>query len=131
MTRDQRTSVPLRILIHLIFTMAIVWLVSTYMYQYFSVTGGLLGYLIVAALLTLMDIITRPILHVLLLPFRFFFTLPAIIAANALFLWLIEIIAEQFNPNIVILTIEQGWIGWLFVACLLGLFSWLIKAIQR
>lgn len=131
MTSDSHLSAPVRLLFRLVLTMALVWFMSNFLDQFFYVTGGLIGNLILSSLITLMNVLARPLLHVLFLPFRFFFSLLGLIAANALFLWILERIALALDPALVTLTIDGGWIGWLLIACLLGFANWLMKEMLR
>lgn len=131
MAESSRTSLPVRIILHLVLTILVVWVLSIFFDQYFYVEGGLIAYIVIGALLTLMNLIARPILGIILLPFRLFFHLITLIVSNALFLWLTERIAAEFNPSIVVLQIADGWAGWLLIAVLLGLANWLIKEAIR
>ncbi len=131
MSDHSRISLPVRILLHLLLTLLVVWLLNTFLDQYFYLSGGIVGYLVVGSLLTLMNLIARPVLSLILLPFRLFFHLITLIVSNALFLWLTEKIAERFDPEIVVLAITDGWASWLFIALCLGLANWLIKETIR
>ncbi len=131
MAADSRISLPVRIVLQLLLTVALVWILSTIIDQYFYVQGGIRAYIIVGSLLTLMNLLARPLLSLLLLPFRLFFHLLTLIVSNALFLWLTQRIAAGFDPELVILRITDGWASWLLVACVLGLANWLMRLVLR
>lgn len=115
----------------LLLTIGLVYLLSNFLDQFFFVQGGLIAYIIIGSLLTLMNVIVRPILNIILLPFKLFMGILVLIAANGFFLWLTERIAERMDPSMVILRIDQGITGWLLIAFILGLANWMMKAMLR
>lgn len=124
-------SAPTRLLMRLLLTIGLVYLLSNFLDQFFFVQGGLIAYIIIGSLLTLMNVIVRPVLNIILLPFKLFMGILVLIAANGFFLWLTERIAERMDPSMVILRIDQGITGWLLIAFVLGLANWVMKAMLR
>ena len=124
-------TVPFHLLIRFALTILLVYLLNTYFDQYFTLTGGLRAYITVAALITLMNILVRPILHILTAPVHFIFGILATIGVNALFLWITMSIAEKFDPSAVQLIISGGFWGWLVIAIILGVANWLMKHLVR
>lgn len=120
---------PLQLIIRFALTTILVWAMSTYLDQYFVLSTGLSAYITVSALLTLMNIIVRPILHILTAPFHLVFGILATITVNWFFLWLTMKIAEQFDPHAVQLLITGGIAGWLLIAVILGVGNWVFKEI--
>lgn len=131
MAEQSGFSSPIRFLFRFVLTTGVVWFLSTYVDQYFTLTGGLRAYLIVGLLLTIMNMIVRPMLKVLLAPFHFLFGFIATIATNLFFLWLIVTIASTFDPSIVFLNINGGIVGWIVVAVIVGVADWCIKTLLR
>lgn len=125
------SSAPVKLVIRFLLTIALVWLLSTFLDQYFYVSGGLSAFVVIASLLTLMNVIIRPLLHLIALPFKLFATIIAWIIVNGGFLWLTEQIAERMDPTIVRLDIEGGVAGWLLVALILGVANWVFKEILK
>lgn len=121
----------MRLIVRLLLTIALVYVLSTFFERIFFVEGGLPAYIIIASLLTLMNVLVRPLLHVILLPFKLFMGLIVLITANGIFLWLTERIAQELDPRVVTLEIDGGIGSWLLVAIVLGLANWLMKELLR
>lgn len=121
----------LRILLRFILTIVLVWAMARYLDQYFFVTGGLPAWVIIAALLTLMNLFVRPLLNLITLPLRLFGMILAVILVNAVFLWLTVWIVEQMDPSLVLLDIQGGIGGWLVVALVLGFGNWILKVLLK
>ncbi len=117
----------LRILFRFFLTLLLVWALSTYLDQYFFVTGGWKAYVIIAALLTLMNLLVRPVLDLIVLPLKFFATILAVILVNGLFLWLTVWIVDHMERTLVTLDILGGIGGWIVVMLVLGVAKWFMK----
>lgn len=128
---DSSGSLPLKITIKAILNVALVWAMATYLDQYFALTGGWRAIIIVGALLTLLNLLVRPVLAVLLLPLKLFATILAVIVVNGLFVWLVHLIVLKMDPAIVGLEIFGGVWGWIVVAAAIGFANWLMKEIIR
>ena len=120
-------SAPAKLIIRLLLTIGVVYLLSTFLNRIFFVDGGLAALIIIGSLITLMNTVVRPLLNLILLPFKLFMGLVVLIVANGLILWLTETLAERMDPSLVILEIDQGIAGWFLVAILLGLANWIMK----
>jgi len=127
MSESRGASMPLRILIKALLNIAVVWLMTTYLNQYFQLTGGAAAYVIVGSLITLLNIFVRPILEILTFPFKLFATIIAIIIVNGGFVQLTHIITAKMDPTLVSLEIFGGLWGWVVVATVFGFSNWLIK----
>jgi len=128
---DSSGSLPLKITIKAILNVALVWAMATYLDQYFALTGGWRAIIIVGALLTLLNLLVRPVLAVLLLPLKLFATILAVIVVNGLFVWLVHLIVLKMDPAIVGLEIFGGVWGWIVVAAAIGFANWLMKEMIR
>jgi uncharacterized membrane protein YvlD (DUF360 family) len=124
-------SAPVRLLMIALLNVLTVYLLSTFLDRIFFVEGGLIAYAIIGSLLTLMNIIVRPVLNLILLPFKLFMGIVVLIGANGFFLWLTERIAERMDPSLVILKVDQGLGGWILLALILGLANWVVKEVLR
>jgi len=119
----------MRILIKALLNFTVVWLMATYMSQYFQMTGGFIAVIIIGSLLTLLNMFVRPILDIITLPLKLFATIIAIILVNGVFVQLIHIISQEMNPDLVTLEIFGGLWGWTVVAIVFGFSNWVIKEI--
>ena len=131
MSDSGHLSAPARLVMRLLLTIGLVYVLSTFLDRIFFLSGGLPAIIIIGSLLTLMNFLVRPILHILFLPFTLIFGLIGHIAANGLFLWLTQWITDKMDPTIVVLTIDQGVGGWILLALILGLANWVMKEILR
>ncbi len=128
---SSNASLPVRILIKLALNVILVFVLANYLDNYFQMTGGIGAYVVIGSLLTLMNIIVRPILNILLLPLKLFATLLAIIIVHAVFVQLTVTIVHKMDPTIITLEIYGGLWGWIVVAVILGLGNWLMKVMLK
>jgi uncharacterized membrane protein YvlD (DUF360 family) len=126
-TAERRVPLPVILIIKYVLNAAMVWFMASYLGDYFQLTGGLGAYIVVGALLTLMNIIVRPLLHIITLPLKLFATLVAVILTQAVFVQLTVMIVHTMDPAVVTLEIFGGLWGWIVVAVILGLGNWLMK----
>jgi len=131
MSNDSGGSLPLKITIKAILNVTLVWAMATYLDQYFALTGGWRAIVIVGALLTLLNLLVRPILAVLTLPLKIFATILAVIVVNGIFVWLVHLLVLKMDPAIVGLEIFGGVWGWIVVAAAIGFANWVMKEIIR
>lgn len=122
---------PMKIIIKTIGNIALVWILATYMKQYFALTGGIPAYIIVGSLLTLLNMFIRPILDIVTLPFKLFATIIAIIIVNGVFVQLTHMIVQNMKPDLVTLEIYGGLWGWTVVAVVFGFSNWVLKEIMH
>lgn len=121
-------SLPLRILLRLILTIILVWAMQKYLFDYFLVTGGLPAWIVIAALLTLMNLLVRPVLNVIALPLHFLAAILAFILVNGIFMGLTVWITAHMEPDLVTMQIK-GLQGWIVVPVVLGFGNWVMKHI--
>ncbi|MFH1444532.1 MAG: phage holin family protein [Candidatus Peregrinibacteria bacterium] len=128
---DSSGSLPLKITMKAILNVALVWVMATYLDQYFALTGGWRAIIIVGALLTLLNLLVRPVLAILTLPLKLFATILAVIVVNGLFVWLVHLLVLKMDPAVVGLEIFGGVWGWIVVASAIGFANWIMKEILR
>lgn len=131
MSDSQGVSAPLKLIIRLLLTIALVWAMSAFLERYFFVSGGLAAYIVIGSLLTLMNVLVRPLLHLISLPFKLFAVIIAIIIVNGGFLWLTMEIAEELDPDVVQLHVDGGVGGWILVALILGVANWVFREMLK
>ena len=122
-------SLPLRLVLRFTLTIALVFGLSRAMPDRFFVGGGVPGFIIIGALLTLLQIFVRPLLKLLTLPLRLLLGGIAWILASALLLLALQDGALLFDPAIVSLTVTGDLRGWFTVALALGLAMTVIDMI--
>ena len=98
---------------------------------YFFLSGGLPAYVVVGALLTLMNVIVRPLLNLVTFPLKLLATILAIILVNGIFIWLTYQIVLLMDPNLVTLEIIGGLGGWIVVTLVIGIANWVMKFILK
>jgi uncharacterized membrane protein YvlD (DUF360 family) len=86
---------------------------------------------IVGALISLMNMVVRPVMNLIVLPLRLFATIIAIILVNAIFLWITLKITMLMDPSLVILDIGEGIGGWITASLTLGFGNWVLHLIVR
>ena len=123
-------SPPLRLLLRFAVIMLVLWVMTTYLTQFVQVTGGWKALIIIGSLLTLMDLIVRPILNVITAPFKLFATLITLILLNVAFVWIAAKVVAVMNPSLVTFHII-GAEGWLVVALCFGITHWLTKILFK
>ncbi len=124
-------SPPLRIALKIVLNVLLVYAMNRWLPQYFSVFGGWPAFVVVGALLTLMNLVLRPVLTILTLPLKAFVTLLTVIIVNGVFLWVTYQITLRMDPSLILLVISGGLTGWLIVSLLIGLANWLMKLLLK
>ena len=128
---SEKSPLPMRIVLKAVLNVALVWFMATYLSQYFALTGGWPAIIVIGALLTLLNLLVRPILAILTLPFKMFATILAVIIVNGVFIQLAYQISLLMDPNLVTLEVLGGIWGWVVVACVTGIGNWLMKAMLK
>lgn len=123
-------SLPLRILIRLILTIVLIWAMQKYLYDMFRVTGGLPAWVVIASLLTLMNLLVRPVLNVIALPLHFLAAIFAFILVNAVFMGITVWITGRMEPDLVTMEIRNLQ-GWMIIPVILGFANWVMKHIPE
>lgn len=124
-----KLSLPLRLTLTVLLNAVLAWGLDAYLPAYVSITGELAAFIIIGSLLTLMNMFLRPLLAIITFPFHLLFTLATTIAVNAFFVFVINAIILQMDPNVVTLAITGGLTGWLIVSTILGVANWVMKQI--
>ena len=127
MSEEKRSSLPVRIFLKFVLNAVLVWFLAKYLGIYFNLTGGLEAYIVIGALLTLMNMLVRPFLAIVTFPLKMFVTILAIIIVQAAFVQLIVMIVQKMDPAIVTLEVLGGLWGWVVIAVVLGVGNWLMK----
>jgi len=128
---SNRAPLPLVLVLKFALNVTLVWVLARYLDEYFQLTGGLGAYVVVGSLITLMNLIVRPVLEILLLPLKLFATLLAIVILHAAFVQLTVMVVHKMDPGVVTLEIFGGLLGWVVVAGILGFGNWLLRAAFR
>jgi uncharacterized membrane protein YvlD (DUF360 family) len=124
-------SLPTRLALHAILNILLVALLDRLIPESFFISGGAPAYVIVGALISLMNMVVRPVLNLIVLPLRLFATIIAIILVNAIFLWITLKITMLMDPSLVILDIGEGIGGWITASLTLGFGNWVLHLIVR
>tara|TARA_Y100000310_G_scaffold257531_1_gene265621 strand:- start:566 stop:961 length:396 start_codon:yes stop_codon:yes gene_type:complete len=127
MSEKSSSHTALKLALKFTLNVALVWAMATYVDTYFAVTGGMAAFVIIGALITLLNIFFRPILNVLLLPLRFFAGIIAVIIANGAFVYVVHLISLRMDATLVSLEVFGGYWGWIVVAVCFGLANWVMK----
>jgi putative membrane protein len=131
MSNSASGSLPLKVTIKAILNIALVWAMATYLDQYFQITGGWRAIIIVGALLTLLNLLVRPVLAILTLPLKLFAMILAVIVVNGVFIWLVQMVVAKMDPALVRLEIFGGVWGWIVVAAAIGFANWVMKEVFK
>jgi uncharacterized membrane protein YvlD (DUF360 family) len=131
MSSEGSTHLPLKLTLKFAFNVVVVWALANFVDQYFSLDGGIPAYIIVGALMSLLNIFFRPILNILTLPLRFFATIIAVMIVNGAFIYVIQLFTVRMDPGLIQLEIYGGVVGWIVVAVCFGFANWLLKEIFK
>lgn len=122
MSSDNTSShSALKLALKFVLNVVVVGMMDMYLSQYFGLGGGFPAYVIVGALLTLLNLFFRPVLAILLAPLKFIAGIIALILMHGLFVQLVVLIIERMDPNFVVLEIFGGLWGWVVVASCFGI----------
>lgn len=110
-------------------TILLIWFMGKNLPEYVLLKGGIPAAVIVGSLLTLLNILVRPLLNAAIWPIKLFATMPALILSNCAFLWLTMQIASGLNPKVVQFSVIPGTWNWIVVALILGIANWFLKKI--
>jgi uncharacterized membrane protein YvlD (DUF360 family) len=127
MAEGAKSSPALRLAIRAVGNLLLIYGLDVYTPQYVTVFGGPAAYVIIGSLLTLLNLFLRPILAIVTLPFKLFFTAFTVIAVNAFFLWVTYQITLQMDPSLVAFAITGGVMGWIVVSTVMGIANWAMK----
>lgn len=127
MSDSESSSLPLRLTLKFVLNIGIVWILAEFVDQYFFVGGGIPAYIIIGALITLMNIFVRPLLVILTSPLRLLATLVAMMIVNGGFLYFTLLITDRMDPEIVQFGILGGVGGWIVTSIIFGFINWIVK----
>lgn len=124
-------SLPTRLTLHAILNILLVALLNRLLPDSFFVSGGAPAFVIVGALISLMNIVVRPVLNIIALPLKLFATIIAIILVNAIFLWMTLQLTMLMDPSLVTLDIGGGIGGWITASLALGFGNWVLHLLVK
>ncbi|MDD4319030.1 MAG: phage holin family protein [Candidatus Peribacteraceae bacterium] len=124
-------SLPSRIALRTVLNIVLVWALAAYLPQYLTIVGGIPAFVIIGALLTLLNILVRPLLDLVTLPLKLVATILAFVLANGVFLWLVNAVAQRMDPSLVVFRIERGLGGWIVLMLVFGLANWTMKVLLK
>lgn len=127
---DSSFPFAFRLIVRYALTVLLLWLLTRYLPQYLVIDGSLAALPTVAALIVLLNLFARPILKILTLPLKVFMTIVATVLTNALFLWIVTVVTERFDPSTAVFLVQGGLGGWLVVAVALGLGNWVLQRVS-
>lgn len=119
-------SLPLRITLRLVLTIALVWAMQRYLGRYILITGSLPGWIVIGSLLTLMNLLVRPVLNAIAIPLHILASLLTFIIVNGVFIGITMWIAGHLEPDLVTMDII-GFQGWIVIPIVLGAANWAMK----
>jgi len=122
-------SQPLKLTVKFLVNSILMYVLHTYLPTYITIFGGMAAFVIIGALLTLMNLVLRPILRIATFPARFIFGLPFVILLNAVFFWLTYQIILQMDPSLIVLAVTGGIWGWTLVSIIVGAVNWGMKKV--
>lgn len=120
-------SLPNRLVLRFALTALLLLAMNRWMSATFFVGGGWSGIVAVAALVTLLNVLVRPMLDLVTLPLKILTGGIVVMAVNLAILLALETITRLYDPQIATLTIQGGIRGWLLAAIVLGAANWAMK----
>lgn len=97
-----------RIILRLLLNSAFIWFLARSPWTIFLVTGGLPAILLLGFLLTAIDLLIRPFLSLLTLPLRLLLSLLNTLVLSGLSLAVLVLVAWEFPPSVLTVTIAGG-----------------------
>lgn len=128
---SRSTSFSLRLVFRLALNIGLVYLFATKFSVFFVLEGGIKAIVLVSVVLTIINTIVVPLLHILSLPIKLFAWIVAFFLVNAAALYLaVEAIRILAVPGIS-LEVAGGVAGWLTLSLILGLGNWVVRAVLK
>lgn len=131
MSESENGGLVVPFLIKLVVNIAMVWVMAAYLPAYFVFSGGVSGYILIGLLITLMNVLVRPVLNILTAPLKLIAALLAVIVVNGAIVYATVLIISKMESNLVSLGIGGGFAGWLAVALAFGFGNWLLRAVLK
>jgi putative membrane protein len=124
---ESHSPVWLKLLCTYIGTLIVLWALQHFTGDLLQISNGVLGLGVITLLLTVLNIIVRPILHIITLPLSLFTSVIAAIIVNGVIFELVQFIARQFLPTVAMVSLQAGIMNWLLVVLVLGVSNWAFK----
>jgi putative membrane protein len=117
------TYLLLRVLLNII----LMWLLAAFLPQYVAIEGGTVAYIAIGLVISLLNVIVRPLLSLITLPLWILSHLIAAILVNLVFLWVTEVVVRGLQSSSFSLDIHGGALGWLITAAAFGILNWALR----
>lgn len=117
------------LLVFLVLNTVSVYLVDEFL-EGFVVTGGAVGYILVGVIIGFLNLILKPVLKLLSLPFLFLTIGLFMLLINAAILWLSVQIVTLIGITSIQLTID-GWGAYTLAVLFLGVLNYLFQKLFR
>lgn len=128
---DQHASLWLKIIITLIGNIVVMWALQQFSNGVVIINNGLIGLIIVGGITSILNLLIRPILHIITLPLSLFTSILAGIIVNGALLQLTELFTNRLPPALVSLQLDTSILEWILVVCTLGVSNWAWKEITK
>jgi putative membrane protein len=128
---EKRATAATKLSFRVFINVGIVWFLDAYFPEFFILQGGTQAIAIAGLILTFLNWIVVPLLHVLSLPIKMIAWMVAFLLVNAGALWLTVFLIESLDVSGVSLAIGGGAVGWVLVSVILGIGNWLVRAILK
>ncbi len=119
-------SLPARLLLRAIGNILLLWAMATYLTDYISIGEGWAAFIVIGSLLTLLNVLVRPLVDVITLPIRLLANLLAFLLVNGFFVWITQYFTESMNSPKIFFE-PASFSGWIVVIVLVGLSNWILK----
>lgn len=107
------------------------WALDTKLFiEELTITGGYQGYIFIAGVFGVLNLLVRPLVNLITLPFRILSLGIFSLVVNALMLWLLQKsvnFLEMFGASLII----HEWSTYLFAGILLAFLNWLLHIVHE
>src|SRR3989344_6911395 len=121
----------MQIAARIILNIVLVWLLARLIPEYVVVTGGIPAIIVIGVIISILNLLLRPILVIITFPLRILTHIIAAIIVNMVFLWVTEKIMSGVSADIASLDIKGGFFGFLAVSAVFGLLNWILKSFVK
>ena len=128
---ERHTSFMLKILFRVAVNLGLVFFLQHTFPAFFVLEGGVKVMVFVGIILTFLNGVIVPVLHLLTFPIKLFAWIVAFFLVNAAALYLTREFVQTLALPGVSLTIQGGVVGWFTLSMVLGFCNWLLKAVVR
>ncbi len=116
-----------KILLKFAANILLVYVLDNLFPNYIAVFGGIPAYVILGIIITLLNFLVRPILNLITFPLHIIFTLFTTILVNIVFLWITYRVTLLMDPNLLMLVLTGGILGWVIISMMIGTVNWMLK----